>query len=436
MATTNMHGLKNTKAPVDENVEQEEQTFMKRLMALRDRLKLGPHYRMERFSALLGATLAFLLLFTVISFASYRSSVSSQSSSQAIYNKDFTFSKSGQMMHVDGVYGNKAKTDVMILLRMDDPKSMSTDAKNYRLFITGENGSLSYQPKVSFSLFGSTGYGIIRFRSSEPMRQEIMNITIRANAQIADTASSDDGSQTDASFKKYDQGTLYVNPGADKVKTLTHYKTGETNPSKLYVALVADKLDAGIHKAIKKTTSQMSDLLNRAKEYRGRLTASGYVPPKTPWFVAGDKIENGTLIANRNLAEANTFDYTTKTIRDGYLNQVMDHYSELNDYLKHHQLSPTDTGADTEQVPSVQKLKAVNGATLDLSTVSTDNSPAVEVAANDAVQSLTQTWQSYVQLKSTLQRDELRQLLMLDADVQSQHETYSLNTRKHVAQFY
>ena len=115
MARHDMKGLKNHK-PSDADIgaeEQEKSTLGKRFEALRDKLKLGPHYRMERFTAMLGVTVSMLLLFSVLSFVTYRADVAQSVSAQAVYTEDFSFSLSGQKVYVEGVYGHKDKTDVM-----------------------------------------------------------------------------------------------------------------------------------------------------------------------------------------------------------------------------------------------------------------------------------------------------------------------------------
>lgn len=443
MARHDMKGLKNNKVTEVDVEEQEASSFSKRMEALRDRLKLGPHHKMERFTAMLGVTLSMLLLFSVLSFVSHKSNVAHNVSAQTVYTKDFNFSLSGQKVYVEGVYGNEDKTDVMILLRMQNPASMSIDANNYELFITGQKKSLSYKPTVTLSLFGSTGYGIIRFQDSEPIPKEIADITIRANADLTapnGSGSSSRGDSADGSFQKYDQGRFFVNPGADGVKTLDGLKAGETEPTKLYTALVAEERDEEIRAEIKKRTDELGKLLNREKEYTNRLVSAGYEPPKAPWFVEGDYIDdNGTFVAAQNVSGAFTFDYSTKTIRDGYINQVMNDLSSFDAYMKERSEKALMQKADPlkkEQVERVNTLKNEDGGVLDLNAVATGTSPSAQVAAKDSVESLQATWRSYMTAKTKLQRDLMRDLLILDADVQSQKFSYSVQVENDGVTFY
>ncbi|MGX1266750.1 hypothetical protein RKD55_004694 [Rossellomorea marisflavi] len=445
MARHDMKGLKNNKhADTDTSVEEQEKpTLGKRFIALRDKLKLGPHYKMERFTAMLGVTMSMLLLFTVLSFVTYRSDVAQSVSAKAVYTEDFNFSLSGQKVNVEGVYGNKDKTDVMILLKMQSPESMSTDASNYELFITGEKKSLSYEPDVTFSLFGSTGYGIIRFQDDQPIPKEIADITIRANAELSakdGSGASGEKDSTDGSFGSHDQGKLYVNPGADDVVTVDGLKTGETEPTKLYTALVAEALDKDIRTEIEQKTEELGKLLNREKEYTNRLVSAGYEPPKTPWFVDGDYVnDDGTFVAAEDVAGAFTFNYSTNSIRDGYINQVMSDLSSFDAYMKEHSESELERKADKtkqEQVDRIATLKGDDGSVLDLNMVATGTSPSAQVAAKDSVESLQATWRTYLNTKSKLQKDLMRKLFILDADIQSQKSSYSVLSGKNAVTFY
>ncbi|WP_078598692.1 hypothetical protein [Evansella clarkii] len=443
MARHDMKGLKNnkeTKEKDDGLNEPEKSSFNKRFEGLRDKLKLGSHHKMERFTAMLGVTLSFLLMFSIFSFANHRTDVAQSVSAQAVYTKDFNFSLSNERVHVEGVFGNEDKTDVMILLRMQNPRNMSMNANNYELFITGARSSLSYEPDVTFSLFGSTGYGIIRFQDEGSIPQEVVDITIRSNTELSaqtGSGSSGDSDSTDGSFAEYDQGKLFVNPGAEDVETLDWLKTGEEDPITLYTALIAEPLDEEIRENIAKETEGLAQLLNRGQEYTNRLIAGGYEPPETPWFVGGDYIDDeGVFVAAQNVAGAHVLDYSTTSIRDGYINQVMSDLSSFDTYMKEAAEDTKDRDGRSEQVDRVQTLNHEDGSVLDLTTVSTGSSPSAQVAAKDSVESLQATWRTYLNTKSKLQRDLMRQLLVLDADIQSQASSYSIQSDEDAVIFY
>lgn len=438
---TNLRGLKDSREKnQEEEVQQEKPSVVERVKGLRDKLKLGPHHKMERFTVVLGATLSLLLSLTVMAFFSYRSDVANLESSQAVLTNDFEFSLSSQQGHVEGVYGNKDKTDVMVLLQFQNPQEMSMNAKNYKLFITRQQGTMDYKPKVSFSIFGSTGYGIIRFQNDKPLKQEVLDITIRANKDLSlddnDGATyTGDTDNLDESFSEYDQARILVNVGANNVETLKNLKPNETDPRKLYIALVAHEEDSAIHEEIEKTTAELERLLERAKEYSSRLTTMGYIAPEEPWFIKGDYVDkHGVFRPATRLSQSFNINYWSKDIHDGYISQVVDDFSKFDDYMA--QFSTTGDNAEEEKVEQITELKRKDGTVLDLDAVTTDESPTDQVAAKDALESLVSTWETYVDDKATLQRDLMRELLLLDADVQSQPVSYTEHHGNSVVTFY
>lgn len=439
-----LHGLKDHENAPDQE-DESKQSLFKRMMALRDKLKLGPHHKMERFTIMLSVTLSLLLIFSVVSFISYRSDVSALASSQASFTDNFTFSLSGEQGTVEGVYGNKNHTDVMVLFKLENPEDMSANAKNYRLFITGDSGSISYKPHVTFALFGSTGYGIIRFQSPNPIPQQVLDVTIRSKVNLSDNDSSvspsdDESIENDSSFKKYDQARLVVNPGAQNIKVLHGFKSGETDPSKLYTALVAKAQDQEIHHEIKDELKTLSKLLDREKEYTNRIEAAGYIPPKQPWIIQGDKVQDGRLYTSHHLVGAYVFNYWDKDISDGYVNQVVDTPSKLNAYMtkqKNAVDNMTATEQEREEVNTIiDTIKSTDGSTLDLNGISDDDSSSSEIALKSNVTALADTWSSYASEKSKLEHDLLSRLLLLDSDVLSQPENYSASSGKEAVIFY
>lgn len=438
---TALRGMRDVQTSTDEDVV-EDLTLPQRIKGLRDRLKLGPHHKMERFTILLTATVSILLLFTGVSFTVYRSDVSNLASSQALFTEDFTYSLSNQPGYVEGIYGNDDLTDVMVLFRMQNPHEMSANAENYELFVTEDKGSMKYEPDMSFALFGTTGYGIIRFQNDEPLPSTVLNVTIRSNASLSETEGSGATDGQDESFNQFDQATIYVNPGATNITRVEDLTKGETDPRKLYIALVAEQQDAEYQESIATQTDELDKLMKRAAEYTNRLVSAGYEPPAEPWFIKGDYIdETGVFRPASNVSLAYEFDYWSKTIRDGYLNQVIADMSEYDEYMLEHSqenvsVSDSEASERSEDVEPVIELKHTDGSVLNLETVITGQSASSQVAAKDSTDSLLSTWRTYASTKGTLQRETLRSLLVLDADVQSQPVGYSEHTGDSVVSFY
>lgn len=419
------------KENVEEKSQEEPKTFFEKAEQLKNKLKLGAHHKMERFTVMLGVSVLCLTLCTGIAFTKNRIDIANMAVSQAVFTTDLEFSLSKQTGNVLGVYGNAENTDRMILLKFENPANMSADAKNYQVFVTGQNRALKYQPETSFSVFGATGYCVIRFQQDEPFPNEILDITIRSNSKLTGMAKPTEET-TDASFSKFDQVKLYANIGADKVVILDTLKTGEKDPIKLYTALVAEPKDQELHKTVKSMTEDLKILLARKAEYENRITSFGYVAPIEPIVIRGDYIDDqGIFQSQTDVVLSYDFDYSTKTIADGYLKQVIGNMSEYNDYMKAH----TEKGVDSTVlarkaeretvVPTVIAVSSVNGSELDFKTVVTGTSPSSDVAVKDAYQQLESTWKSYIDLKRELQIATAREFLVLDADVQSQTIGYN-----------
>lgn len=409
-------------------------TVGERIAVVRDRFKMGPHHKMERFGIVLGTTVLGLALVTGLSYSNYHHDMTNVETATALLSTDFSFSKTGQTGTVEGVFGDATKQDVFVLFKLTDPKSMSTAAKNYQVFITGEKENLDPDivPTGSFALFGSTGYGFIRFEDKRGLENGTLRVTVRANAKLA----AEDGKPTvegDASDAKFDQATFLVNPGATKT-TRVDVAIGEDDPRVLYRALVGQAADAKVREDIQTSTDLMANLLNRAKEYDNRIRSAGYIPQPTPKFVQGDYVDEGVLHAETNVYNAHPLDYT-KTLADGYVDQVLQDGETFDAYMakwREKDISRDVPASELLSRPTV--VKSVDGTSLNLDSVVENESPSAQLGVKTAATDLFDTYQSYLTEKRKIQRDYAYKLLVIDADVQSQQATYSevTSTKKHI----
>lgn len=436
--------LKGVRSADDSPVEKENaeaKGFGARLISLRDRFKLGPHHKMERFTILLSGTLMFLLLFTGISFAGHQSKVATQLSVQSVFTTDFTFSLSQQRGNVVGVYGDADRKDVMVVFQMANPETMSADASNYEVFLTGEKDEMEYKPEVTFGLFGSTGYGMIRFEHDEGMQNEVLDVIIRSNSSLTETGSVSDEDLVDASFGTFDQAQIYVNPGAGEINEMDTIEPGEDDPSRLYAALVAETEDAEIRTRIDKETKAIQTAINQADEYQNRLVAAGFKPPETPWFVEGDYVDDeGVYHAAKPLLGSYGITYDGRSLLDGYINQVADDLNDYDAFIVAYEERLFDARNDDltpkEEVENVKVLTRDDGSELDLSGVTTGSSPTAQVAAKESTEALRRVWQSHLAAKKTIQTELALELLLLDADVLSQPSMYSEASGEKTVYFY
>lgn len=430
-----LEGIAGVKAEQELFEVVEKPTFGERLASVRDRLKMGPHHKMERFGIILGATLICTTGVIGTSFASYQHKMTNVATETAKVSPDFTFSKTQQGGKIIDVFGNTKHTDVFVLFQFGDIKTMSAEAKNYQVFITGEQENLDPEevPKGEFGLFGSTGYGYVRFSDTKRIENGTLRVTLRANKTLA--TNTGEGSVTsDATDAKYDQATFLVNPGATKL-VASGLAFGESDPVALYRSLVAEAADAKVRETIATKTVEMASLINKSKEYENRIRSAGYIPPAAPKFMVGDYVEGETLHAASNVYNAHPLDYTKTKLTDGYLTQVLKTASSFDAYMAQwREKEGYDKGSKAEELERPERLKGLKGDPLNLETVIDGESPSAQVGVRTAAYDLFDVYQQYLADKREIQRSQTYKMLVIDADIQSQPTTFSKvsSPKKHI----
>jgi hypothetical protein len=101
----------------------------------RDRFKLGPHHKMERFGVI--SLVFFMCVLFVLggSFYSFREQAKVNLNDNALYTTEFETSISRTQGQVVGVYGNKDKTKVYVLMKFSDSSNVTLNANNYKVRI-------------------------------------------------------------------------------------------------------------------------------------------------------------------------------------------------------------------------------------------------------------------------------------------------------------
>jgi len=405
--------------------------WQKKIDDLKFKFKLGQHHKMERFMLLGAMSVALLFTGVIGSGVSHYRLQSEIQSTQRLYNEVFTFSLSQEKAELLEVYRNPDQTKAVVLFKLQNPQNVSLDVNNYEFFLTRYSDKSSYEPTVNFGLFGSTGYGFFEVSHDEPFPNEVIDVTVRSLANVTGQAYAGGSSDEieDASFSEYDQAKFYFNPGVDEIPVVEELD-GDMGGPELYRAFVAREAEADIKEKIKENTDQLSSLLTRATEYENRIRSAGYAPPKAPWFVEGDYInEEGHFVSNKDVHRSYPIDYANRTIDEGYLNQVIDNLSELTTYLASVRTpSPEEREKELafeEKVLRVDTLTHENGDTLMVSEVRAGSSPASHVDVVDSLKVLESTWSEYLAVKRQLQIQRMEELLILDADVQSQAVNFS-----------
>lgn len=271
------------------------------------RFKLFKHSGIERF----GITFVVVIgLFIGIFFA--MSNMRNKDIAKAIkydpiYLSDFKLSKSGTDGKVLGVYTNSEKTKSLVILKLNDTGLVSTNAEDYKLFLTpakaAGNPRTKFNAGASFFTFGDTGYMGILFTSATGFNNELAQIIIRNQSKLLDVddEKSKQAMSENESFKFFDQGVFYINMGAINTPVLKLLDNDELNLQEVYSNVVLKARDSDVRAALDTTIQSMVDTRKVIEEYHDRLvrfSANGLTLADTPIpaFIEDDvftKLENG-----------------------------------------------------------------------------------------------------------------------------------------------
>lgn len=271
------------------------------------KFKLFKHSGIERF----GITFIVVIgLFIGIFFA--MSNMRNKDIAKAIkydpiYMSDFKLSKSGTDGKVLGVYTNSEKTKSLVILKFNDTGLVSTNAEDYKLFLTpakaAGNPRTKFNAGASFFTFGDTGYMGILFTSATGFNNELAQIIIRNQSKLLDVddEKSKQAMSENESFKFFDQGVFYINMGAINTPVLKLLDNDELNLQEVYSNVVLKARDSDVRAALDTTIQSMVDTRKVIEEYHDRLvrfSANGLTVADTPVpaFIEDDvftKLENG-----------------------------------------------------------------------------------------------------------------------------------------------
>lgn len=406
------------------------------------------HRRMETFAVSFGILIFGILVVTVISFAMFIQQQNNTLSSKAIYTTDFSTSKTNISGTVVGVYASEDRTKAFILMKFDDVKSISTNANNYQVFMTGINGqkrreTLKSSPAGSVYVFGNSGYMGIYLVNNEGFPTQILDIVVRANAELvkkSDNASNEYAN--DESFSNYDQFRIYANPGATDATVLKCLSNGNAPTVKdLYNEAVVTNQEAAIRKDLYADLDDMITAQANIKEYTDRLTAQdGVQVPAQPDSINGDsvaKLKDGTYAYDFKsvVPGGYNFEWQNRYVADGYLKGL---YEQLGDptmtsdalFAKmNKEAQLTKSGVDT----SIQ-WRLTDGTLLDDLKSGSNSGRYQQIYAD--TEGLVTAWQNYYSAKEKYQRTDLGRLLDLEATTDLVVSSSSINTNDNVLRLY
>lgn len=419
-------------------------------MGLMEKLKLGPHYRMERFSLMFGLLMVSLLVVTGMCFVAHVQTQNNTIGEQAIYSTEFQTSRTGVSGKVVNVYSSEDRTKAFLLLQFDDTSMMSTNANNYQMFLTGASVEQNKQtldgiPSGSVYMFGNTGYMGVYLVNKDGFGPQILDLVVRCNSELQTQESQDvDKEVEDKSFVDHDQFRVYFNPGASKAEHLACLDSNKApSVSDFYNEAVIVPQEEKLHETLTKQVDQLRVDLNKIDEYAERVENAGINLPATPDIIAGDKVvtnEDGTYTYKPATVVPGGYDldWQNHSVVDGFLDDLIAETDTPNmtvDQFFAMMAREANGDATGNQLDTNRIEWTLNDGTA-LSSLSGGSSASRYTKYTEMCNDLTSAWRTYYNAKVTYQRDTLGSLLDLEVDKDSVLTGSSINTSENVLQCY
>jgi hypothetical protein len=413
-------------------------------LAFRTKFRLDSHHAIERFGVFVSI---FAFTGVIVLGSSAVSAVQTNDdalSHTALYTNVFTTSKTELKGDVDGVYTNKQGDKALVMMHFAANAAISYNAANYQAFLLGSDTNLKSETvntrgiNGSFHVFGSTGYVGVLLDADQPFDKQVLNLTVRANAELSydenkQRQSRADDVADDASFHKYDQWRVFFNPAATATTTIPALEAARFDPARAYYDVVLKAEEQTVRGKLDQKLLAMRASLARIQSYTSDLDTTKVDglfirPPSVPAVIAGDKItgasaaeaKNGvsTLALETDHVIPGGFDLNWRTgnVYDGYLDILVPAGQNYAEFLaKKHREGSDNT---SQQISDLRWILS-NGSNLKSDYQSSDVTmrPLTNVMNN-----LSNAYQDYAKSKSAYQSELLLDLLRLDAklrDVQS-----------------
>lgn len=408
-----------------------------------NKLKLGKHYRMERFGVEFVSLIILLIVCASVCFVTSVNKSRTALVTNAIYTTKFTTSRTQASGTVEGVYKSGDEKGCMVILHFDDITKVSTDAANYQMFLTsadvsGNPAVMTYAPSGSIYMFGSSGYMGIYLYSTTGFDAQILDLVVRCNSEIVPAQGASTANK-DASFDKYDQFRVYFNPGGLDATIAACLNDNDFTLFDIYEELICRSKEQTIRNALNTDLEKLRVDLNAISEYENRLAninidGASIVVPDRPEYIAGDSIEkreDGQLIyhCEQVVGRGVNYDWWDGSIQNGYLQDVIPDGMTYVSWL---------TALNKESSSfSVSDIKwYLTDGTLwnDYNSANGSIGPAKDI--NNTINSLLSAYQTYYNDKRTYQTNDLRNLLNLELEARNVEMNYTINSSESVLRLY
>lgn len=312
----------------------------------------GKHHHIELFGILLG-TLVLVLLINSISICVYASRENDKVlSEKAIFAHAFVTSLSGKEGSISQLYVNNDRTKCVLLYKFTDMNDMITDASKYQVFIKSfdvfkgdysSRGTTRLSVDGGYYVFGSTGYSALYLSAVNGFHQDAYEVIVRCNEVLRVQDTENENAKNDASYAKYDQWRVIVNPNGNDAKVCDFLD--DFNITSLYQDAVIDNNESQVRDKLLSDISIMYEQKKMIDSYKQNLKSMNVQIPSLPVSMADDQFEvdeEGLIRYKSGYKFENGVDYDwyDKTLHDvSFLDMVrpsdmtdIQFFNSLNNY--------------------------------------------------------------------------------------------------------
>lgn len=395
------------------------------------------HYKMERFGVTFVALMLCMATLLGTIFARKAALDKETLGNNVVYTTSFSTSLSGNKGQVLSVMCDDARTQAFILIKFEDMSTVITDAREYQIFLTGTNlhstkETLLCAPAASIFMFGSTGYMGIYLVDAAGFPSQILDLTVRCN-RLAAPLRGDVPAYEDASFSKFDQFRIYLNPGAADYVSATFLNERKLDAYEIYRTGVVDAQEAAARETLTADMESMMAQLQLIDEYRYRVEEQDdVIVPPAPVEISGDlvvKADDGGYVFTPTYVVPGgyDFDWFHGSVESGYLHGVTPaNMTDLQYLTRQREAVAKSAVLPTESLSWIR----MDGTTVNLNTSATLS--ASEVKTQQDIQALIQAWQSYFEMKCQYQTTDLESLLVLEYNAKDVSRNYTVNAADNI----
>jgi len=407
---------------------------MKEIVA---RLKLGPHYKMERFAITFILLISCLCVLTGIAYARELDRRKVHLNNEPILTEKFMLSLSEVKGTVVDVYGNNDGTVALMLLRFDNMSQISANAQNWRMYYSALNEKRLNNPDGIIYVFGNTGYVGLLFSDPEGFQVQVSDIILQHTSNLVSQAASS-APEADA-FEKFDMAQLWVNLGASDVKYLQPLDDLDNLNIYSFLSLTIYAEDEELlREKAEEHLSTMAQSLAAMDELVDRLRRKNVVIPEFPMYVGGVATtdgDGGLYIKFADIMPGGyDYDWRNTSLKDGYARLVV----HEDNTLREHMLYMTNERAivSTSIAVSNYNWYFEDGTFLPLRHEGDGPLLDFEEEARADINALTQEWRSFYNARYQYQVNVLQGLLSLEENLMVQRVNFSVNDDEKVIVLY